>query len=49
MYDRRLDAILAAAELGSFSQAAARPHLSTPALIKQVTGFEQEHRITLFH
>ncbi|PLS30995.1 LysR family transcriptional regulator [Bifidobacterium margollesii] len=49
MYDRRLDAILAAAELGSFSQAAARLHLSTPALIKQVTGFEREHRITLFH
>ncbi|NEG96619.1 LysR family transcriptional regulator [Bifidobacterium sp. SMB2] len=49
MYDRRLDAILAAAELGSFSRAAAKLHISTPALIKQVNGFEQEHRITLFH
>ncbi|MBW3088224.1 LysR family transcriptional regulator [Bifidobacterium sp. 82T24] len=49
MYDRRLDAILAAAELGSFGRAAARLHISTPALIKQVTGFEREHRLTLFH
>lgn len=48
MYDRRLDAILAAAELGSFGRAAARLHLSTPALIKQVNGFEQEHHLALF-
>ncbi|PJM74552.1 LysR family transcriptional regulator [Bifidobacterium simiarum] len=49
MYDRRLDAILATAQLGSFSRAAAQLHISTPALIKQVNGFEQEHRLTLFH
>ncbi|OXN00875.1 LysR family transcriptional regulator [Bifidobacterium vansinderenii] len=48
MYDRRLDAILAAAELGSFGRAAAHLHISTPALIKQVNGFEQEHHLTLF-
>lgn len=31
MYDRRLDAIVAAAELGSFSKAAERLSISTPA------------------
>lgn len=48
MYDRRLDAIIAAAELGSFSKAAARLNISTPALIKQVKSFEGENRLTLF-
>lgn len=48
MYDRRLDAVVAAAELGSFSQAAQRLHISTPALVKQVSGFEAEHDLTLF-
>lgn len=48
MYDRRLDAIVAAAELGSFSKAADRLNISTPALVKQVTTFEHEHNIVLF-
>lgn len=48
MYDRRLDAIIAAAECGSFNQAARQLHLSATALIKQVTGFENEYGITLF-
>lgn len=48
MYDRRLEAIVASAELGSFSKAAARLHVSTPALVKQVRGFEDEHGISLF-
>lgn len=48
MYDRRLDAIVAAAELGSFSAAARRLSISTPALVKQVSGFEAEQGVTLF-
>ena len=48
MYDRRLDAIVAAAELGSFSKAAEKLSISTPALVKQVTTFEGEHGLTLF-
>ena len=48
MYDRRLDAIVAAASLGSFSRAAERLRISTPALVKQVSGFETEHGVTLF-
>lgn len=48
MYDRRLDAIVSAAELGSFSAAARRLSISTPALVKQVTGFETEHGLVLF-
>ena len=48
MYDRRLEAISAAAELGSFSRAAAKLRVSTPALVKQVSGFEAEFGITLF-
>lgn len=48
MYDRRLDAIVAAAELGSFSKAAEKLNISTPALVKQVTTFEGEHGLTLF-
>lgn len=48
MYDRRLDAIIAAAELGSFSKAAARLNISTPALVKQVKGFEGEYHLVLF-
>ena len=48
MYDRRLDAIVAAAELGSFSKAAEKLSISTPALVKQVTTFEREHGLTLF-
>ena len=38
MYDRRLDAIVSAADLGSFSRAAERLCVSTPALVKQVSG-----------
>lgn len=48
MYDRRLDGIIAAAELGTFSRAAAKLRISTPALVKQVSGFEAEHGIVLF-
>lgn len=48
MYDRRLEAIVSAAELGSFSAAARRLSISTPALVKQVSGFEAEHGLTLF-
>lgn len=48
MYDRRLDAIIAAAQTGSFSQAAKRLHLSVPALAKQVESFEAEHELKLF-
>lgn len=48
MYDRRLDAIVASADLGSFSRAAARLHVSAPALVKQVSGFEAEHGVILF-
>lgn len=48
MYDRRLDAIVAAAETGSFTQAAARLHISTTALAKQVAAFEAECGLTLF-
>ena len=48
MYDRRLDAIVSAADLGSFSRAAERLCVSTPALVKQVSGFEAEHGVTLF-
>lgn len=48
MYDRRLDAIVAAAELGSFSKAARRLRISTPALVKQVTGFETEYGVEVF-
>ncbi|KFI50705.1 LysR family transcriptional regulator [Bifidobacterium callitrichos] len=48
MYDRRLDALIAAAETGSFAAAARRLHISTPALAKQVNTFEREYRITVF-
>lgn len=48
VYDRRLEAISAAAELGSFSRAAAKLRVSTPALVKQVSGFEAEFGIALF-
>ena len=48
MYDRRLDAIVAAAELGSFSKAAERLSISTPALVKQVTTFEREFGVVAF-
>lgn len=48
MYDRRLDAIVAAAELGSFSKAAERLNISTTALAKQVASFERELGTTVF-
>lgn len=48
MYDRRLDAIMAAAELGSFTKAAERLSISTPALVKQVSTFESEFGVTIF-
>lgn len=48
MHDKRLEAIVAAAEQGSFSKAAARLHLSTPSLAKQIESFEHEHGLELF-
>lgn len=48
LYDRRLDAIVVSAELGSFSKAAVQLHISTPALVKQVNTFEGEHGLVLF-
>ena len=48
MYDRRLEAIVASAECGSFSKAAAQLRISTPALVKQVSCFEAEFGLELF-
>lgn len=48
MYDRRLDAIVAAADAGSFAKAAKRLRISTPAVAKQVNTFEHEYGLTLF-
>ncbi|RSX54066.1 LysR family transcriptional regulator [Bifidobacterium goeldii] len=48
MYDRRLDAVIAAADTGSFAQAARRLHISTPAVAKQITTFEKEYGLTIF-
>ncbi|KAB8291513.1 LysR family transcriptional regulator [Bifidobacterium avesanii] len=48
MYDRRLDAVVAAARTGSFAKAARLLHVSAPALAKQVNTFEAEFGITLF-
>lgn len=48
MYDKRLDAVLATAELGSFSKAANSMGYSVPALIKQINGFEGETGVTVF-
>ena len=48
MYDRRLDAVIAAAELGSFAEAGRHLHISTPAVVKQVNTFERDYDLTLF-
>lgn len=48
MYDKRLDAIVKAAELGSFGKAAQAMGYSTPALVKQINGFESQAGITVF-
>lgn len=48
LYDYRLDAIIAAADQGSFSKGAAKLGISTPALAKQVDTFEGENGISLF-
>lgn len=48
MYDKRLDAIIAAAETGSFAQAGRTLNISTPALAKQINTFEKEYGTTLF-
>lgn len=48
MYDRRLDAIVAAADAGSFAKAAERLCISTPAVAKQINTFEHEYGLTLF-
>lgn len=49
MYDRRLDSIVAAAESGSFSKAAKRLGVSTPALAKRIETFESEYDVALFN
>lgn len=48
MYDKRLDAVLKTAELGSFSKAAKELGYTIPALIKQVNGLENQLGITIF-
>lgn len=48
MYDKRLDAIIATAELGSFSKAAKELDYTTPALVKQVNSFEQQTGVIVF-
>lgn len=48
MYDKRLDAVLKAAEWGSFSKAAHDLGYSTPALVKQIDGFESQTGVTIF-
>ena len=48
MYDKRLDAIVRTAELGSFSKAAQEMDYSVPALIKQINSFESQTGITVF-
>ena len=48
MYDKRLDAIIETAELGSFSKAAQALGYTIPALVKQVNGFEQQTGVTVF-
>ncbi|PJM76833.1 LysR family transcriptional regulator [Bifidobacterium felsineum] len=48
MYDKRLDAVIAAADTGSFASAGRMLHISTPALAKQINTFEKEYGLTLF-
>ncbi|RSX56276.1 LysR family transcriptional regulator [Bifidobacterium samirii] len=48
MYDRRLDAVIAAAQTGSFAEAGRRLHISTPAVAKQIATFEREYGLLLF-
>ena len=48
MYDKRLDAIVKAAELGSFSKAAQEMDYSVPALIKQISSFESQMGVKIF-
>ena len=48
MYDTRLESIVAAADLGSFTKAASAVHVSTTALVKQVNGFEAENGVVIF-
>jgi len=48
MYDKRLDAVITTAKLGSFSKAAKEMGYSIPALIKQVNGFESQTGVTVF-
>lgn len=48
MYDKRLDAVIAAADTGSFARAGRELHISTPALAKQINTFEKEYGLKLF-
>mgnify|MGYP002039174002 CR=1 FL=1 len=43
-----LNAFIAIAELGSFSEAAIRLHLTQPAVSKRIASLEQQLRVRLF-
>nr|WP_240951074.1 LysR family transcriptional regulator [Bifidobacterium sp. DSM 109959] len=44
-----MDAVIAAADTGSFAGAGRLLHISTPALAKQINTFEKEYGLTLFN
>lgn len=48
MYDQHLDALLATAELGSFSKAAKKLFISRPALVQQINLLEEREGIQFF-
>ncbi|MBQ9241055.1 MAG: LysR family transcriptional regulator [Duodenibacillus sp.] len=48
MYDRHLDYFIASADYGTFTQAAARFHISPNALIKHINQFEHRVGVKLF-
>ncbi|MBQ9002328.1 MAG: LysR family transcriptional regulator [Eggerthellaceae bacterium] len=48
MYDKRLDAVIKTADLGSFNKAAKALGYTAPALVKQVNAFEQEIGFAVF-
>ena len=48
MYDKHLDYFIASAEYGTFTQAAARFHISPNALIKHINQFEHRVGVELF-
>ena len=48
MYDRHLDYFIASADYGTFTQAAARFHISPNALIKHIDQLEHRIGVRLF-